>query len=65
MYLNVSLHLNLLLYLGGFGVDRFYLGQWEAGIGKLFSFGGAGVWTLLDVMFFNFSFLPYEFLHFK
>ncbi len=27
---------------------RFYLGQWQEGIGKLFSFGGLGVWTLVD-----------------
>ena len=36
--------------LGGFGADRFYLGLWKEGIGKLFSFGGLGVWTLLDVV---------------
>jgi hypothetical protein len=36
--------------LGGFGVDRFYLGLWKSGIGKLFSFGGLGVWTLIDVV---------------
>lgn len=36
--------------LGGFGADRFYLGLWEEGIGKLFSFGGLGVWTLVDVI---------------
>lgn len=36
--------------LGGFGADRFYLGQWREGLGKLFSFGGLGVWTLLDVL---------------
>ena len=29
--------------------NRFYLGHWQEGIGKLFSFGGLGVWTLVDV----------------
>uniref|UniRef100_A0A7E4VWE4 TM2 domain-containing protein n=1 Tax=Panagrellus redivivus TaxID=6233 RepID=A0A7E4VWE4_PANRE len=36
--------------LGGFGVDRFYLGLWKSAIGKLFSFGGLGVWTLIDIV---------------
>lgn len=40
----------LSITLGGFGVDRFYLGNWQEGVGKLFSFGGLGVWTLLDVI---------------
>ena len=40
----------LSITLGGFGVDRFYLGFWREGLGKLFSFGGLGVWTLIDVI---------------
>ncbi|CAD5212244.1 unnamed protein product [Bursaphelenchus xylophilus] len=36
--------------LGGFGADRFYLGLWKSAIGKLFSFGGLGVWTLIDIV---------------
>ncbi|CAC5408814.1 TM2 domain-containing protein 3,TM2 domain-containing protein C41D11.9,TM2 domain-containing protein almondex [Mytilus coruscus] len=45
-----STALILSITLGGFGVDRFYLGLWKEGIGKLFSFGGLGVWTLVDVI---------------
>ncbi|KAB7498989.1 TM2 domain-containing protein almondex [Armadillidium nasatum] len=40
----------LSITLGGFGADRFYLGHWQEGIGKLFSFGGLGVWTIIDVI---------------
>ncbi|XKL65906.1 hypothetical protein PGB90_009326 [Kerria lacca] len=45
-----STALLLSITLGGFGADRFYLGHWQEGIGKLFSFGGLGVWTLVDVL---------------
>ncbi|XP_054278380.1 TM2 domain-containing protein almondex [Macrosteles quadrilineatus] len=45
-----STALILSVTLGGFGADRFYLGHWQEGIGKLFSFGGLGVWTLIDVV---------------
>ncbi|GMT28653.1 hypothetical protein PFISCL1PPCAC_19950, partial [Pristionchus fissidentatus] len=40
----------LSITLGGFGLDRFYLGLWKSAIGKLFSFGGLGVWTMVDVI---------------
>jgi len=40
----------LSITLGGFGADRFYLGLWRAGLGKLFSLGGLGIWTLLDMI---------------
>lgn len=34
--------------LGGLGVDRFYLGYKNLGIIKLLTFGGLGVWALID-----------------
>lgn len=43
-----SLAMFLSLIFGGFGGDRFYLGHWREGIGKLFSFGGLGLWTVID-----------------
>ncbi|KAK9872505.1 hypothetical protein WA026_017970 [Henosepilachna vigintioctopunctata] len=49
--------LALSVTLGGFGADRFYLGHWQEGIGKLFSFGGLGVWTLIDVILISLHYL--------
>lgn len=36
--------------LGGFGADRFYLGKIGTGIAKLLTFGGLGVWWLIDLI---------------
>jgi TM2 domain-containing membrane protein YozV len=36
--------------LGVFGVDRFYLGKIGTGIAKLVTFGGLGVWALIDLI---------------
>lgn len=45
-----STALALTITLGGFGADCFYLGQWQEGLGELFSFGDLGIWMLLDVL---------------
>jgi TM2 domain-containing membrane protein YozV len=35
-------------FLGVLGIDRFYLGYTGIGIAKLLTFGGCGVWALID-----------------
>jgi len=38
----------LSLFLGYLGVDRFYVGQTGLGIFKLLTFGGCGLWGIID-----------------
>lgn len=39
----------LSLFLGLFGIDRFYLGKVGTGILKLLTFGGIGIWAVIDL----------------
>ncbi|MFI2430492.1 TM2 domain-containing protein [Streptomyces sp. NPDC018693] len=38
----------LQLFLGTFGVGRFYIGHVGLGLGQLFTCGGFGIWALID-----------------
>jgi hypothetical protein len=40
----------LCLFVGTMGVHRFYVGKMGSGIAQLLTFGGCGIWTLVDLI---------------
>lgn len=40
----------LCLFLGGFGIQRFYVGKIGTGILMLVTLGGLGIWSLIDLI---------------
>jgi len=47
---NYMVALLLSIFVGSLGVDRFYMGYVGLGILKLITFGGCGIWWLIDLI---------------
>ena len=47
---NWILCLLMSIFFGGLGVDRFMMGKIGTGILKLITFGGLGIWYLIDIV---------------
>lgn len=48
----------LSIFLGGLGIDRFYLGYTGLGVLKLVTLGGCSVWWLIDLILIAIGKLP-------
>ena len=47
---NLVVALVLSIFFGSLGIDRFYLGKVGTGLLKLVTFGGLGIWSLIDTI---------------
>ncbi len=53
---NLATYLGLSVTLGILGIDRFYKGEVLWGVLKLITFGGFGIWYIIDICLFAYRF---------